>query len=176
MAVSLRSIVLMASAVATLAVVGESSVAQASTLIPDFHAPASAQPTVRSGDFDGDGRIDQLYLVTEADTGRVAVHVRFNRADGVQDVRVTSLDVGGAATPNLQVVPAGTRYAVDCGTYSSDCQAGTLTADHDSVLLGLDGSTSVLIHWTGAKFDQDFVQSHDSLLAHAVAVLYAVNP
>ena len=28
----------------------------------------------------------------------------------------------------------------------------------------------------GAKFDQDFVQSHDSLLAHAVAALYAVNP
>ena len=155
---------------------GLSSVAQASTLTPDFHAPATAQPVVRSGDFDGDGRVDQLYLVTEADTGRVAVHVRLNRADGVQDIRITSLDVGGAATPNLQVVSAGTRYATDCGTYSSDCHADTLMANHDSVLLGLDGSTSVLIHWTGAKFDQDFVHSNDSLLAHAVAALYAVNP
>ena len=150
--------------------------AQASTLVPDFHAPATAGSAVRSGDFDGDGRVDQLYLVTEADTGRVAVHVRLNRADGVEDVRVTSLDVGGAATPNLQVVPAGTRYAADCGTYASDCHDGTLKADHDSVLLGLDGSTSVLIHWTGARFDQDFVRSNDSLLAHAVAALYAVNP
>ncbi len=94
----------------------------------------------------------------------------------MEDIRVTSLDVGGAATPNLQVVPAGTSYATDCGTYSSDCHDGTLKADHDSVLLGLDGSTSVLIHWTGAKFDQDFVHSNDSLLAHAVAALYAVNP
>jgi len=152
------------SAVTALLAVGVSSVAQASTLIPDFHAPATVQSAVRSGDFDGDGRIDQLYLVTEADTGRVAVHVRFN------------LDVGGSATPNLQVVPAGTRYATDCGTYSSDCHQAMLTADHDSVLLGLDGSTSVLIHWTGAKFDQDFVHSNDSLLAHAVAALYAVNP
>ncbi len=162
-------------AVTALTAVSLSS-AQASTLVPDFHAPATAQSAVRSGDFDGDGRVDQLYLVTEADTGRVAVHLRLNRADGVQDIRVTSLDVAGSATPNLQVVPAGTRYATDCGTYSADCHEGTLTADHDSVLLGLDGSTSVLIHWTGAKFDQDFVHSNDSLLAHAVAALYAVNP
>jgi len=151
-------------------------VAQAASLTPDFHTLKPAQSVVRSGDFDGDGHVDQLYLVTEADTGRVAVHVRLNRADGVQDIRVTSLDVGAASTPNVQVVPAGSAYAADCGTYSSDCHEGTLKADHDSVLLSLDGSTSVLIHWTGAKFDQDFVHSNDSLLAHAVAALYAVNP
>ena len=164
------------SAVTALVAVGASSMAGASTLTPNFHAPATVAPVERSGDFDGDGRVDQLYLVTEADTGRVAVHVRLNRADGVQDVRITSLDVAGSATPNLQVVHAGATYATDCGTYSSDCQQGKLKADHDSVLLGLDGSTSVLIHWTGAKFDQDFVHSNDSLLAHAVAALYAVNP
>ena len=155
---------------------GVSSVAQAASLTPDFHAPTPARAVVRSGDFDGDGRVDQLYLVTEAESGRVAVHVRLNRADGVQDIRVTSLDIGTDATPNLQVVPAGVAYATDCGTYSSDCRQGTLKADHDAILLGLDGSTSVLIHWTGAKFDQDFVHGNDSLLAHAVAALYAVNP
>jgi hypothetical protein len=161
---------------ATLVAMSVSSVAQASSLIPDFHTLKPAADTVRSGDFDGDGRVDQLYLVTEADTGRVAVHVRFNRLSGPQDVRITSLDVGTAATPNLQVVHAGTSWATDCGTYSSDCHEGTMKADHDAILLGLDGSTSVLIHWTGTQFDQDFVHGNDSLLAHAVAALYAVNP
>jgi len=127
-------------------------------------------------DFDGDGRIDQLYLVTEADTGRVAVHVRFDRATGPQDMRITSLDVGPETAPNLHVVHAGTAWTTDCGTYSSDCKAGLLTAAHDSILVGLDSSTNVLIHWTGTQFDQDFVHAKDGLLAHVVEALYAVNP
>ena len=171
MAVVLRSIV-----VAAILAAGVSSVAQAASLTPDFHALKPVRDAVRSGDFDGDGRVDQLYLVTEADTGRVAVHVRFDRAAGPQDLRVTSLDVDASSAPNLQVVAAGTALAADCGTYSSDCREGTLKAAHDSILLGLDGSTSVLIHWTGAQFDQDFVRSNDALLAHAVAALYAANP
>jgi hypothetical protein len=161
---------------AVLAAMGVSSAAQSASLSPDFHTMTPSAAVVRSGDFDGDGRVDQLYLVTEAETGRVAVHVRLDRADGIRDIRVTSLDVGTAAAPNLQVVPAGAAYAADCGTYSSDCRQGALKADHDSILLGLDGSTNVLIHWTGAKFDQDFVRGNDTLLAHAVAALYAVNP
>lgn len=171
MAVSLRSVVVVA-----FVAMGVSSVAHAASLTPDFHSLKPAQSTVRSGDFDGDSRVDQLYLVTEADTGRVAVHIRLDRATGPQDIRVTSLDVGTGSTPNLQVVHAGSSWATDCGTYSSDCHDATLKADHDSILLGLDGSTSVLIHWTGAQFDQDFVHGNDSLLAHAVAALYAVNP
>ena len=67
MAVILRSIVMAASLA-----VGVSSVAQAASLTPDFHTLKPAQSVVRSGDFDGDGHVDQLYLVTEADTGRVA--------------------------------------------------------------------------------------------------------
>jgi len=149
--------------------------AQAATLTPDMHSLKPVAEGVRSGDFDGDGRVDQLYLVTEADTGRVAVHVRLDRATGPRDIRVTSLDVGTAAAPDLQVVPAGTALAADCGTYASDCRQGVVTAPHDSIVLGLDSSTSVLIHWTGAQFDQDFVRSRDSLLAHAVAALYAEN-
>lgn len=155
--------------------VGISSVAQAASLTPDLHSLKPAQTAVRSGDFDGDGRIDQLYLVTE-DSGRVALHVRLDRATGPQDIRVTSVDISDASAPNLQVVPAGAAYTADCGTYSSECREGKLTAAHDSVLLALDGSTTVLLHWTGAQFDQDFVRSNDSLLAHAVAALYAFNP
>ena len=150
--------------------------AQAASLTPDFHSLKPAPHVVRTGDFDGDGRVDQLYLVTESDTGRVALHVRLDRATGPQDIRITSLDVAASATPNLQVVQAGTKWATDCGTYASDCHDALLKADHDSILLGLDGSTSVLIHWTGTQFDQDFVHGNDSLLAHAVAALYAVNP
>ena len=152
------------------------SSAQAASLAPDLHTLKPAQDTVRTGDFDGDGRIDTLYLVTEPDTGRVAVHVKFDRTTGPQDVRITSLDVGPQAAPNLQVVHAGTAWATDCGTYSSDCKAGMLTAAHDSILVGLDSSTNVLIHWTGTQFDQDFVHAKDGLLAHVVAALYAVNP
>jgi len=168
--VSLRSIVL-----AAMVAMGASS-AQAASLTPDFHTLKPAADAVRTGDFDGDGRIDTLYLVTEAETGRVAVHVTFNRATGPQDVRITSLDVGAETAPNLQVVRAGTAWTADCGTYSSDCKAGTLTAAHDSILLGLDSSTNVLVHWTGNQFDQDFVHAKDGLLAHVVAALYAVNP
>ncbi len=168
---SLRSIV-----VAAFVAMGVSSVAHAASLTPDFHSLKPAQSTLRTGDFDGDGRVDQLYLVTEADTGRVAVHVKLDRASGPQDIRITSLDVGASSTPNLQVVQAGSSWKTDCGTYASDCHDAMLKADHDSILLGLDGSTSVLIHWTGAQFDQDFVHGNDSLLAHAVAALYAVNP
>lgn len=170
MAVVLRSIIL-----AAMCAAGLSSAAQAATLTPDLHSLKPALTTERRGDFDGDGRVDQLYLVTEADTGRVAVHVRLDRATGPQDIRVTSLDVGAAAAPDLQVVTAGTALAVDCGTYASDCHQGLMTAAHDSILLSLDGSTSVLIHWTGGQFDQDFVRSRDGLLAHAVAALYAEN-
>jgi len=160
---------------AAVCAAGVASAAQAATLTPDLHSLKPVATASRSGDFDGDGRVDQLYLVTEADTGRVAVHVRLDRSTGPRDIRVTSLDVGAAAAPDLQVVPPGTALAADCGTYASDCRQGLLTAPHDSILLSLDGSTSVLIHWTGDKFDEDFVHSRDGLLAHAVAALYAEN-
>lgn len=147
----------------------------ASTLSPDLHTLKAAPQNLRGGDFDGDGRADTLYLVNEADSGRVAVHIRLDRVDGPQDMRVTSLEAGAFDPPNLRVVPAG-AYAPDCGTYAAGCTSKPIEAAHDSVMLGLDGTTTVLLYWNGSHFEQDFVKSDDTILAHAVAALYAVNP
>ncbi len=148
--------------------------AHGATLTPDLHAQ-KAPVTLRTGDFDGDGRVDTLYLVDEADTGRVAVHVRLDTASGPKDIRVTSLDTGSAAAPDLRVVPAGS-YAADCGSYATGCTSAPVEASHDSIMVAIDGTTTVLAHWQGDHFEQDFVKNADSLLAHAVAALYAVNP
>lgn len=147
---------------------------QAATLTPDLHGQ-KAPAALRTGDFDGDGRVDTLYLVDEPDTGRVAVHVRLDTVSGPKDIRVTSLDTGSAAAPDLRVVPAGS-YAADCGSYATGCTSAPVEATHDSIMVALDGTTTVLAHWDRDHFEQDFVKNADSLLAHAVAALYAVNP
>ncbi len=149
--------------------------AHASTLTPDFSMlHASNQTLARDGDFDGDGRRDDLYLSTEADTGRVAVYVRLNTADGARDIRVTSLDADVDSPLDLHVVHAGT-YAADCGNFASDCGAG-VKADHDSLILGLDSGSSVLMHWQNDHFETDFVRNDEAQMARALSAMYAVNP
>lgn len=151
-----------------------SSQAGAATLMPDLNRPGQPDPSLsRSGDFDGDGRADELYMVAEADTGRVAIHVRLNRTDGPRDIRVTSLDSGNAA-PNLQVAAPG-FYQADCGSYTTDCAANGIRTLQDSLLLGLDGDTTVLLHWQGDHFEQDFVRNDEARLARALSALYALN-
>jgi len=150
------------------------SQAGAATLMPDFNTLSRPDQTlVRSGDFDGDGRTDELYMVAEADTGRVAIHVRLNRAEGVKDIRVTSLDSGNA-TPNLHVAAAG-FYQADCGTYTTDCASNGIRTLQDSLILGLDGDTTVLLHWQGDHFEQDFIRNDEASLARALSALYALN-
>ncbi|MFT4074364.1 MAG: hypothetical protein QM647_02450 [Asticcacaulis sp.] len=151
-----------------------SSLAGAATLMPDLNTLNRADQNLsRSGDFDGDGRADELYMVTEADTGRVAIHVRLNRADGPQDLRVTSLDSGNAA-PNLHVAAPG-FYQADCGSYTTDCAANGIRTLQDSLMLGLDGDTTVLLHWQGNHFEQDFIRNDEARLARALSALYALN-
>lgn len=151
-----------------------SSLANAATLMPDFSVlNRSEQNLARSGDFDGDGRIDELYMVTEADTGRVAIHVRLNRADGPQDLRVTSLDSGNRA-PNLHIAAPG-FYQADCGSYTTDCATNGIHTLQDSLILGLDGDTTVLLHWQGNHFEQDFIRNDEARLARTFSVLYALN-
>ena len=127
----------------------------------------------RQGDFDGDGRMDDLYLVDEPETGRVAVHVRLNTAEGPKDFRVTSLDMDVDAALNLNVVHAG-LYQADCGSFSTDCSAG-ITTHTDSLMLGTGGGTSVLVHWQGDHFEQDFVRNDEAMMAQALSALYALN-
>lgn len=151
-----------------------STLANASTLTPDLSRPSLTDQTVsRDGDFDGDGRRDDLYLVSEADTGRIAVHVHLNTVNGTQDIRVTAFD-GGAGAPDLRVVKAG-RYQAECGTFTSDCATAGISAAHDSLMLGMDGATSLLLHWQGDHFEQDFVRSDEAAMAHAFSALYALN-
>ncbi len=149
--------------------------ARASTLIPDLsplHADAHPVPT--GGDFDGDGRRDDLYLTDEDGTGRVAVHVRLNTAEGARDIRVTSLDMDVDSSPDLSVVPAG-AYAADCGNFATNCGAGVVAA-HDSLMLGLGSGSSVLMHWQGDHFETDFVHNDEAEIARALSALYASNP
>ncbi|MGZ3305967.1 MAG: hypothetical protein ACXU8U_08915 [Asticcacaulis sp.] len=152
----------------------------AATMTPDLHRLMATPQALRGGDFDGDGRADSLYLVNEPDTGRIAVHIRLDRASGAQDFRVTSLDTAANETPDLRIVSAG-AYAADCGTSARDCGASPVRAAHDAVMLGADGGATVLLYWSNGRFEQDFVKAdaiagENGILAHAVAALYAVNP
>lgn len=150
------------------------TLADASTLTPDFNTLSRPSQTLaRSGDFDGDGRTDELYMVGEADTGRVAVHVRLNTVNGDQDIRVTSVDSGNA-TPNLHVAAAG-LYQADCGTYTTDCATAGIHTTSDSLILGLDGDTTVLLHWQGDHFETDFIRNDEARMARAFSALYALN-
>ncbi len=152
------------------------TVSHASTLTPDFNrmAPLNSA-TLKGGDFDGDGRADDLYLMPERETGRVAVHIRLNKITGPEDIRVTSLDAAGDRAPDLRVVPAG-LYHSDCGSYSSACDTQKISADHDSLIVGAGNGTSVLLHWSADHFEPDFVRNEDALMALALATIYAYNP
>ena len=148
----------------------------ASTLAPDFNrmAPLNSA-TLTGGDFDGDGRTDDLYLMPERETGRIAVHIRLNKITGPEDIRVTSLDAAGDRAPDLRVVPAG-FYNTDCGSYSSACDSQKISAEHDSLIVGAGNGTNVLLHWSSDHFEPDFVRSDDAMLALALATIYAYNP
>jgi hypothetical protein len=159
----------MIAAVCVLAVAAGS--ASAATFTPDLNPLHAAHETqLRDGDFDGNGQIDDLYLVAE-ESGRVAVHVRLN---GTRELRLTSLDVPANTAPNLQVVAPG-AFDSDCGDYASDC-AGAIVTRHDSLLLSLDGGASVLVHWQDGRFEQDFVRQDDATAVRALAGLLAFNP
>ena len=150
------------------------NLADAATLTPDFNTLSRpGQTLTRTGDFDGDGRTDELYMVNEADTGRVAIHVRLNTARGDQDIRVTSLDSGNT-TPNLHVAAAG-LYQADCGTYTTDCATSGIRTTQDSLILGLDGDTTVLLHWQDGHFETDFIRNDEARMARAFSALYALN-
>jgi len=150
------------------------SLADAATLTPDFNTLGRAeQPVSRAGDFDGDGRTDELYMVSEANTGRVAVHVRLNRAAGSEDIRVTSIDSGNA-TPDLHIAAAGV-YQADCGTYATDCATAGIRTLQDSLILALDGDTTVLLHWRDDHFETDFIRNDEARMARAFSALYALN-
>lgn len=116
----------------------------------------SPDTAAREGDFDGDGRRDALYLVNDPATGRIAVHVRLNTVAGQRDIRVSSYDANsGAALP--RVVPAG-RYAPDCGSFATDCDQADIVTTSDSLALDLGDGVTVLMHWQGDRFDQDFIK------------------
>jgi len=154
---------------------GLAGTASAATLTPHFNSlsPAAAD-LPRTGDFDGDGRMDRLVLVAEPDSGRVAVHVELNTINGVRDVRVTSFDADSNAAPDLRIVAAG-HYTGDCGSFALDCEANVVAA-HDSLMIGMAGGASLLVHWQDGQFAQDFVRSDEAMMAHALAALYAANP
>ncbi|ESQ91497.1 hypothetical protein ABAC460_05800 [Asticcacaulis sp. AC460] len=159
----------MIAAVCVLAVATGS--ATAATFTPDLNPlHAAHESQLRDGDFDGNGQTDDLYLVAE-DSGRVAVHVRLN---GTRDLRITSLEAPANTAPDLRVVAPG-AFDSDCGDYASDC-GGAIVTRQDSLILGLDGGTSVLVHWQDGRFEQDFVRRDDATAVRALAGLLAFNP
>ena len=147
---------------------------QAAQLKPDIKS-SSFQTQPRSGDFDGDGRRDTLYLADEGDSGRVAVHVRLDTTDGEKDIRVTSFEASAADNADVRVVPAG-QYNMDCGSAASRC-SGKVSADNDSLILAMDG-VNVLLHWQDGRFEQDFVRADDGPwtgLARTLTLLYTAG-
>lgn len=150
-----------------MALAGVSVTAQAAQMAPDLR---NTQPSVlRDGDFDGDGRLDTLNLVNEADTGRIAVHVRL----AGEDVRVTSFDA--ASAPVVRVVPAGT-YEVDCGSFATDCKGQAVQTRADSLIVAVDGGVSLLMYWRDGAFEPEFVRSEEDSMARVAAMLTALNP
>lgn len=147
--------------------------AQGAVLKPDFHAPLQAQVLPHDGDFDGDGRRDSLYLVNEADSSRIAVHVRLNKVSGSEDLRVTSFDQDSAKDAGLHVAAAG-WYHPDCGNFATDC-GGAIHTNSDGLLLSLSSGGTVLVHWQDGRFEQDFVRSDEAAMARVAAALYAEN-
>lgn len=139
---------------------------------------------LREGDFDNDGRLDQVLILPEAETGRFEIQIRFNAADGAHTQRVMTIG-GEAFAPDsgmeLHVVPAG-RYTVDCGDFSDGCQADVIDASADSLRLSMNGA-SVLMYWNGDRFVQDFVKAEavapelatDRVLNRAVGLLGALG-
>lgn len=161
-----------------VAAIGISAIgAQAAALKPDFRAAAPAQAVPHDGDFDGDGRRDDLYLVNEVDSNRVAVHIRLNAAEGARDIRVTSFDMDtygvGGKSAGLHVAAAG-AYRPDCGNFAADCGEIIHTAA-DSLLVTLSSGGTVLVHWRDGRFEQDFVRSDEAAMARVAAALYAEN-
>jgi hypothetical protein len=152
-----------------LMLVGMAGLVEAAQLSPDLRSQRNAQPALRDGDFDGDSRTDSLRLVNEADSDRIAVHVRL--ADG-SDQRVTSFDA--SAMPALRVVSAG-AYAVDCGNFSTDCAEAPVALKADGLILAMSEGVSVLLHWQDGQFAQDFVRSDEADMARVASALYAVN-
>ncbi len=149
--------------------------ALASPMPHSLHAVAG-DTIAREGDFDGDGRRDTLYLVDEPATDRVAVHVRLNTAAGERDLRVSSYD-GHSGASVTRVVPAG-RYATDCGNFATDCAAVDIVTTSDSLALDLGDGVTVLMHWQGERFDQDFIKPDTAPwagLADTMAEVYAAN-
>jgi hypothetical protein len=146
--------------------------AAAASLTPSLNTLHAARDyQLRDGDFDGDGRLDDLYLVAE-DSGRVAVRVRLS-ATGA-DVRITSVDAPANTPPSLQVVAAGT-FQNDCGDYADGCTGAIVTAS-DSLVLTLDSGINVLMHWRDGRFEQDFVRRDEAMMARALVGLLARNP
>ncbi|MFT3995893.1 MAG: hypothetical protein QM667_00680 [Asticcacaulis sp.] len=139
----------------------------------EMHTDARQAPYVGlsaslKGDFDGDGRLDDVAFT--ADGGdRQAVWLRLGNG---QEVQVMSLDARLAA--QVQRAPAG-GYALDCGSFADHCGADIRTTA-DSLVLSLDDGVNVLVHWTGKSFDQDFIRSDEVRLSRAVATLFAFNP
>ncbi len=141
------------------------------------HAAAKVQESpLREGDFDNDGRTDQVLILPEAGTDRYEIQIRFNHADGVNTQRVMTLGAE-AFTPEsdmeLKVVPAG-RFVVDCGDYSEDCEATVIDSSGDSLRLSMGGA-SVLMYWDGDRFVQDFVKTDAPATERALGLLGALS-
>jgi len=143
--------------------------ATAAEMKPDLRqAPFGGVTNTLKGDFDGDGRLDDVAFMPE-EGERQAVWLRLGNG---QSVRVISLDARQAA--QIERAPAA-DYALDCGSFADQC-GDSLRTTTDGLVLSLDEGMTVLVHWNGSAFDQDFIRSDEVRLSRAVATLFAFNP
>lgn len=134
-------------------------------------APAAPTDTRLSADLNGDGLKDEVWF-SHNGQDRLHLHVRFAGADFGEDQIVTGLDA--AQAHQLQSAPAG-AYRLDCGDFASACDQEIVRTDHDGLILSLDEGLTILIHWNGEAFEQDFVASNEVRLRRAMAVRFALN-
>jgi len=135
-------------------------------------APYAGTTAALKGDFDGDGRQDEVAFTADEDDREGVRQTIWLRLGNGDEVRVMSLDA--ALATQVQRAPAA-DYALDCGSFSDHC-GETLRTTTDSLVLSLDQGMTVLVHWNGSAFDQDFVRSDEVRLSRAVATLFALNP
>ncbi|MFT4091040.1 MAG: hypothetical protein QM645_09935 [Asticcacaulis sp.] len=127
-----------------------------------------------TADLNGDGLKDDIWF-SHNGQDRLNLHVRFSGSalgDDMYDHIVTGLDV--AQAHQLQSAPAGT-YRLDCGDFSSACAQDAVHTAHDGLILSLDEGLTILIHWNGETFEQDFVASNTVRMQRAMAVRFALN-
>lgn len=171
MALSLKQQALKGLALLSLAVIGAVAVlspARAGVVFPDPSAFAG-EPVQAAlhGDLDGDGRLDQIVRQYDADSDRVRLVALMARANGVERIPLTAVDRADRFDWH---VAAPDAFRLDCGG-ETGCVPQTVQTRTDSLVLSLEGGSTILMRWTGTHFEPEFIRSEAVVLTRMLGLL-----